>query len=181
MPTLKPLIPQHAAIDPATQDAARADTGADTGPDMAAAARGVPADPQKFRVRVGPSAIDGQGAFAAEAIPARRKIGEIRGEFIGLTEARARARAAERSTGRIFMVAISERRAVDATHSSDPLRFANHACVPNMVLKVEQGRVAFYALRDIAEGEELTARYGPTHHAGRLRCRCGAPRCVGWL
>ena len=57
------------------------------------------------------------------------------------------------------MVAISERRAVDATQSTDPLRFANHACAPNMVLKVQQGRVAFYALRDIAEGEgDLTAR-----------------------
>ena len=164
MPTLKPLTPPPAD---------------DTVP--APPARRPPADPQKFQVRVGPSAIDGQGAFAAEAIPARRKIGEIRGEFIDLAEARARARAAERSTGRIFMVAISERRAVDATQSTDPLRFANHACAPNMVLKVQQGRVAFYALRDIAEGEELTARYGPTHHAGRLRCLCGAPHCVGWI
>jgi len=164
MPTLKPLTPPLADATVLAPPASRP-----------------PADPQKFQVRVGPSAIDGQGAFAAEAIPARRKIGEIRGEFIDLAEARARARAAERSTGRIFMVAISERRAVDATQSTDPLRFANHACAPNMVLKVQQGRVAFYALGDIAEGEELTARYGPTHHAGRLRCLCGAPRCVGWI
>jgi uncharacterized protein len=139
------------------------------------------ADPQKFAVRVGPSAIDGQGAFAAEAIPARRKIGEIRGEFVAMAEARTRARQAERGTGRIFMIAISDKRAVDATLSTDPLRFANHSCAPNMVLKVQQGRVAFYALRDIAEGEELTARYGETHHAGRLSCRCGAPRCQGRL
>ncbi len=142
---------------------------------------GRPADPQKYRVRVGPSRIDGQGAFADEPIPARAKIGEIRGEFIDMAQARARAREAERSTGRIFMVAISDKRAVDATDSTDPLRFANHGCEPNMVLKVQQGRVAFYALRDIAEGEELTARYGQTHHAGRLVCRCGAPRCQGRL
>ncbi len=140
-----------------------------------------PANPQKHRVNVGPSRIDGLGAFAAEAIPARAKIGEIRGEFIELAEARRRARQAERTTGRIFMVAISDKRAVDASASSDPLRHANHACEPNMVLKVQQGRVAFYAIRDIAEGEELTARYGPTHHAGRLRCACGSPRCVGWI
>jgi uncharacterized protein len=173
MPTLKPMPPR------AWPDQSAVTTTA-TDTDTATVSTG-PANPQKFAVRVGPSAIDGQGAFAGEAIPARRKIGEIRGEFIELAEARLRARAAERDTGRIFMVAISERRAVDATHSSDPLRFANHACAPNMVLKVQQGRVAFYALRDIAEGEELTARYGPTHHAGRLQCRCGAPRCVGWL
>ena len=95
--------------------------------------------------------------------------------------AAARARRAERETGRIFMVAVSDRRAVDATASTDPLRYANHACEPNMVLKVQQGRVAFYALRDIAAGEELTARYGATHHGGRLVCRCGSPRCIGRL
>ena len=142
---------------------------------------GQPADPQKFKVSVGPSAIDGQGAFAGEPIPARRKIGEIRGEFVSQAIARERAREAERRSGRIFMVAISERRAVDATGSTDPLKYANHCCEPNMVLKIEQGRVAFYALRDIAAGEELTADYGPTHHGGRLRCQCGAPRCRGRL
>lgn len=140
-----------------------------------------PADPQKYPVKVGPSAIDGLGAFAEQAIPAKAKIGEIRGEFVSMTDARARAKAAERSTGRIFMIAISDKRAVDATQSTDPLRHANHSCAPNMVLKVQQGRVAFYAIHDIAVGEELTARYGETHHAGRLTCRCGAPQCRGRL
>ncbi len=176
MPTLRPLAPATSP-DTTALDEAQGAAGADSsGP-----AKGQPANPQKFKVDVGPSAIDGQGAFAGEAIPARRKIGEIRGEFIDMATARARAREAERSTGRIFMVAISDKRAVDATQSTDPLRFANHSCMPNMVLKVQQGRVAFYALRDIDAGEELTARYGETHHAGRLRCCCGAPNCIGRL
>jgi SET domain-containing protein len=139
------------------------------------------ANPQKFAVTVGPSRIDGQGAFAAEPIAARAKIGEMRGEFIDQRTARERVKAALRDSGRVFMVAISDKRSVDATHSTDPLRYANHACLPNMVLKVQQGRVAFYALRDIAAGEELTVRYGATHHAGKLACRCGAPRCQGAL
>ncbi|RZI85214.1 MAG: SET domain-containing protein [Rubrivivax sp.] len=143
--------------------------------------QGQVADPQKFAVEVRPSAIDGQGVFALQAIPARRKIGEIRGEAVSTAEAFKRAKAAERASGRIFMVAVSHKRAVDATQSTDPLRFANHSCAPNMVIKVQQGRVAFHALRDIAVGEELTAAYGPTHHAGRLTCRCGAPGCAGRL
>ena len=143
--------------------------------------KGVPADPQKFAVIAGPSRIDGLGAFAAEPIPARRKIGEIRGEPVSTREAFARARAAERESGRIVVIAVSEHRAIDASASTDVLRYANHSCQPNMVLKIQQGRVAFHALRDIAAGEELTAAYGPTHHAGRLTCRCGAPRCVGRL
>lgn len=69
---------------------------------------GARGDPQKFAVRVRASRIDGQGAFAAEAIPAGRKIGEIRGEPIGVQEARRRAKGA----ARIMIVALSERRAI---------------------------------------------------------------------
>lgn len=140
-------------------------------------ARGVPADPNKFTVAVRASAIDGQGAFAAEAIPARRKIGEIRGEPIGVPEARRRARG----QARIMIVEVSARRAVDASRSADPLRYTNHSCAANAVLRIRQGRIELYALRDIAAGEEICANYGQSHHAGRLRCRCGAPGCMGRL
>ena len=136
-----------------------------------------PSDPQKFRVAVGPSTIDGTGAFAAEPIPARRKIGEIRGEAITVREARERARG----RARIMIVEVSERRAVDASGSSDPLRFTNHSCAPNAVLRIRQGRIEIFAMRAVAAGEELTIGYGESHHEGRLACRCGAPRCVGRL
>ena len=132
---------------------------------------------QKFHVAVGPSAIDGRGAFAAEAIPAGRKIGEIRGETISVREARERARGLVR----IMIVAVSERRAVDASGSTDPLRFTNHSCAPNAVLRICQGRIEIYAMRDVAAGEELTVDYGESHHGGRLACRCCSPRCAGRL
>jgi SET domain-containing protein len=136
-----------------------------------------PADPQKFRVDVQASRIDGQGAFAAEAIPPRRKIGEIRGEPISVREARRRAR----TLARIMIVETSERRAIDASGSTDPLRYTNHSCMPNAVLRIRQGRVEIYAMRAIAAGEELTVDYGESHHEGKLACRCGAPRCAGRL
>ena len=136
-----------------------------------------PADPQKFRVDVQPSRIDGNGAFAAEAIPARKKIGEIRGESISVREARQRARG----LARIMIVEVSARRAIDASQSADALRYTNHSCAPNAVLRIRQGRVEFYAMRDVAVGEELTVDYGESHHEGRLACRCGAPRCAGKL
>lgn len=139
--------------------------------------RGVPADPQKFALKVGPSAIDGQGVFAAEAIPARRKIGEVRGEPVSLQEAQSRSRG----QARIMMIAVSARRAVDASQSTDALRFTNHSCRPNASLRLNQGRVEFYAMRDIAPGEEITVNYGETHHQGRLQCRCGVAGCVGRL
>ncbi|MFZ5526352.1 MAG: SET domain-containing protein [Pseudomonadota bacterium] len=185
MPTLRPLASSSSTeplAEPGhdTAEAAKA-AATDTPAPAAPRPRGTPADPQKYAVIAAPSAIDGLGAFAAEFIPARRKIGEIRGESIPTTEAYARARAAAREGGRIYMIALSERRTLDATAGTDVLRHANHACEPNTVLKVQQGRVAFYALRDIQPGEELTARYGPTHHGGKLVCRCGSPRCIGRL
>jgi SET domain-containing protein len=142
-------------------------------------ATALPARPayQKYAVAVAPSRIDGQGAFAAEAVPARRKIGEIRGESISVAEARIRATRSER----IMIVELSERRAIDFSRSTDPMRYTNHSCAPNARLCIRQGRVEFYALRDIADGEEITVDYGETHHEGRLACRCGAPGCVGRL
>lgn len=132
---------------------------------------------QKFAVDVKPSRIDGQGAFAAEAIPARLKIGEIRGESISVAEARIRATRHER----IMIVELSARKAIDFSKSADPMRYTNHSCSPNARLSIRQGRVEFYALRAIAPGEEITVNYGQTHHEGRLACQCGAPNCIGRL
>lgn len=132
---------------------------------------------QKFEVLTQPSAIDGTGVFAAEPIPARRKIGEIRGESISVEDARIRATRHER----IMIVEVSMRRAIDFSKSSDPMRYTNHSCAPNARLDIRRGRVEFYALRDIAPGEEITVNYGETHHEGRLACRCGAPNCAGRL
>ena len=132
---------------------------------------------QKFAVRVARSRIDGFGVFAAEAVPPRLKIGEIRGESITVAEARRRAASQQR----IMIVELSARRAMDASKSSDPMRFTNHSCCPNARLAIINGRVEFYALRAIAPGEEITVNYGETHHEGRLACRCGAPGCVGML
>jgi SET domain-containing protein len=136
-----------------------------------------PTGPQKFALEVRASGIDGQGAFAAEAIPARRKVGEVRGEAISVQEAQRRARG----LARIMIIAVSDRRAIDASHSTDALRFTNHSCRPNASLRVQQGRVEFYAMRDLIAGEEITVNYGETHHQGRLQCRCGAAGCIGSL
>ena len=132
---------------------------------------------QKFDVHVGPSHIDGLGVFAAETIAPHRKIGEIRGASISVAEARIRATRSER----IMIVELSPRRAIDFSKSADPMRYTNHSCQPNARLSIDQGRIEFYALQAIDVGQEITVRYGETHHAGALPCLCGAAGCVGWL
>ncbi len=139
--------------------------------------KGQPLPAERFALRVGVSKIDGLGVFAEEPIPNRRKIGELRGESISVREARRRAKGRER----IHIVEVTESRAIDATESKDALRNINHGCAPNAQLRIQQGRVEFYALRDIEPGEELTCDYGESHHEGRLTCRCGAPNCAGRL
>jgi SET domain-containing protein len=132
---------------------------------------------QKFAVHVRASPIDGKGAFAAEPIAQRLKIGEIRGESISVDEARIRATRTER----IMIVELSEKKAIDFSKSADPMRYTNHSCQPNARLCIRNGRVEFYAVKPISAGDEITVNYGPTHHEGRLACRCGAVGCVGRL
>ena len=124
-----------------------------------------------------PSRIDGTGAFAAVPLPRRRKIGELDGSRIPVRAARQLARTRRR----IHIVELDQRHALDASAGRSPLKYVNHSCRPNTYFRIAHGRVEFYALVDIAPGQELTARYGPTHHDGRLRCRCGVPGCAAYL
>jgi histone-lysine N-methyltransferase SETD1 len=139
--------------------------------------KGQPLPAERFALTVGPSAIDGLGVFAAEPIPARLKIGEMRGEVVSVREARRRIDGRRR----IHVVEISNKTAIDATKSDGALRHVNHSCAPNAVLRIRQGRAEFYAMRDIESGEEICADYGESHHEGKLRCRCGAANCKGRL
>lgn len=136
--------------------------------------RSIFSSPFHDALRVGRSRITGRGLFAGCPIPRRAKIGEFEGEVIAIAEARRRA-------ARLKIVAIVEldRKAIDARGMRTGFRFINHSCEPNTFMRRTKDRAEFYALRDIAKGEELTVDYGESHHEGRLRCRCGSPACRG--
>lgn len=130
-------------------------------------------DEAAFEVR--PSRIHGHGVYARVRVSARRKLGELGGERITLREARRRARLHDS----IKIVEFDDGTALDATHNDGAFSYVNHSCAPNAYLRRAYGRVEFYALRDIAPGEELTCDYGETHHDGKLPCQCGSERCRG--
>lgn len=79
---------------------------------------------------------------------------------------------------------------VDAKWRGAAARFFNHACAPNL-----RGRVvfagdvpcfAFFALRDVARGRELSWDYKYDRAAGpatgrELLCKCGYANCRGRL
>ena len=122
------------------------------------------------------SEIDGEGCFASALLPARRKIGELRGERITQREARRRAHIVGQ---RIAIVETNDGKAIDASRGGNELRYINHSCSPNTYMRISQGRVEFYALRDILTGEEVTCNYGLTHHEGQRLCTCGSVKCQG--
>jgi uncharacterized protein len=132
-----------------------------------------------YPVRVAKSRIQGRGAYARTAIPARKKIGSLSGEVISLREARRRVKALNGAP--VNMVELWNGEALDASVNANDMRFINHSCSPNTYMRVCGYHVEFYALRDITAGEELSCDYGPTHHDGKLPCKCGSDNCKGFL
>jgi uncharacterized protein len=133
--------------------------------------------PVNYPITNKPSRIHGMGAYAAAAIPARKKIGSLGGKVISKREADRRSKLNES----IAIVELWNGKALDATINSNELRYVNHCCNPNTYMRVFNHHVEFYALRIIKAGEELTCNYGLTHHEGTLPCKCGAANCKGFI
>jgi uncharacterized protein len=129
-----------------------------------------------YKISLGKSTIHGTGCFANERIPARKKIGSLGGVVISKKTGRQMAN----KDGSISLVELWNGKAIDASNEKG-VRFINHSCAPNTYMRTFNFLVEFYALRKIRKGEELTCDYGPTHHDGKLPCRCGAKDCKGNL
>lgn len=91
---------------------------------------------------------------------------------------------------------------IDATKMGNESHFVNHSCDPNLrvhaafidTLDIRLPRIALFACRDIAAGDELTFDYsmaydmlkdesngGDTVVRGRVKCLCGAAKCRGFV
>jgi histone-lysine N-methyltransferase SUV39H len=89
---------------------------------------------------------------------------------------------------------------VDGEYKGGPTRFINHSCSPNLRSFARVGDhadkhihdLAFFAVRDILPGEELTFDYvdgeedgedlnDPELRKNMERCLCGEKQCRGWL
>lgn len=132
-----------------------------------------------YGLKVGRSAIDRFGVFAAEAIPGHRKVIEYTGERLNDREAMRRAAKLflEGKAGRVYMLGIG-RWTVDGATSGSGAELVNHSCKPNLVLRRMNGRAFLYSLRRIQPGEELTYDYGFRCYC---RCRCGSTKCRGTM
>lgn len=131
-------------------------------------------------IAVGPSPIDGTGAFAAGALAPGTVIGRLGGRVVSTAERDAllAARQADPSLPYVDNVTVGP----DAhlvLPPATPLHHLNHSCDPTVAVDLTTGELV--VRRPVAAGEELTADYGPLSDPGAppMRCRCGAPGCRG--
>jgi SET domain-containing protein len=148
--------------------------------------------PKKIEARQ--SAIHGNGVFASAPI----KKGERVIRYKGLLRTHAevdRVYAEEADTGHTFLFTLNDKYVIDANVDGNDARWINHSCDPNCEAtwledgkKKRKDKIFIEAMRDIAQGEELTYNYGivlAEAHTAKLKklwaCRCGSPHCTGTM
>ncbi|MCL4793997.1 MAG: SET domain-containing protein-lysine N-methyltransferase [Bryobacteraceae bacterium] len=129
-----------------------------------------------FRLCAARSRIHRWGIFAAQAIPARRRVIEYTGERIGRREAGRRG-----IRPNIYLYRTGVRRYIDGAIGGSGAEYINHGCEPNLIARVRKGRVMLVSLRPIATGEELLLDYRLGGGIPLLPCRCGSPLCRGYM
>lgn len=138
-------------------------------------------------VRVEDSEIHGKGLYAAKAIPADTRVIEYLGEHIDKEESEKRALSLLDEAGRtggasVCIFTLDEEWDIDGNFPWNTARLMNHSCDPNCEAWIEEDQIFLYALRDIAEGEELFFNYGFEAETYKDHpCRCGTERCVGYI
>jgi SET domain-containing protein len=129
-----------------------------------------------FRLLVGPSTIHRWGVYAAESIPANRKVIEYTGERISRRETKKRS---ERPMNYIFT--LDAYWSIDGSVGGSGAEFINHCCDPNIFSRIVRGHILYYSARPIRKGEELTVDYRFEKHVEKVACACGSPRCRGTI
>ncbi|RKF58271.1 Histone-lysine N-methyltransferase, H3 lysine-4 specific [Golovinomyces cichoracearum] len=144
---------------------------------------------RKKPVKFARSAIHNWGLYAMENIPTNDMIIEYVGERVRQQVADGREmRYLTSGIGSSYLFRIDENTVIDATKKGGIARFINHSCVPNCTAKIitveKTKRIVIYALRDIAQNEELTYDYKFEREIGstdRIPCLCGTEACKGYL
>ena len=129
-----------------------------------------------FRLRAGTSPVHRWGVFAAEPIPAGRKVIEYTGEWVLQIEWRRYLHRDE-----LYLFEYDNEWMVDGATGGSGAEFINHNCDPNLAVRKLRRHLLFFSKRAIAGGEELSLDYRLAPDTQRIVCRCGSPRCRGFL
>lgn len=133
------------------------------------------------------SAIHGRGVYATRSISRNSRIIEYVGERIDKAESERRGQAQHRRAiksgdAAVYIFTISKKYDLDGNVPWNIARLINHSCEPNCQAWIEGRRIFIHAIRDIAEGEELTFDYGfDVDCYEEHPCLCGKAACVGHI
>ena len=137
-----------------------------------------------------------------DLVPGMRAVTHCKGQFVleYVGEHVSQPEAARRADGSCILPLPRRGHApstagIDALHARNAAGFVNFACAPNMAARgvlsehwdAALPHVAFFATRDIADGEELTycRRVEPGFFGdeapARRQCLCGCSNCRGWI
>lgn len=142
-----------------------------------------PARPQidakfaQFEMKIESSKIHRWGVYAAEAIPANRKVIEYTGEKINRKETKRRAS----SSDFIYLFTLDPYWTIDGSVEGSGAQYINHSCEPNLSARIVRSHILYMSTRPIKRGEELTVDYHFDKKVERVVCKCGAATCRGTI
>src|SRR6267142_6414779 len=124
-------------------------------------------------LRVMKSPIDRLGCFAIVRFPKEGVIAEDVGERINHLEAERRMRRSERTR----ISELDDDCYIDGSVGGNVTQYINHSCEPNANVRVVDGFMIIFPLREIAPGEEITIDYLNSFAEDRSVCRCRSASC----
>jgi SET domain-containing protein len=131
-----------------------------------------------FRLEIKPSKIHRWGVYAAEDIPARRKVIEYTGERISRVETKRRS---EEQGRMIYLFTLDKYWTLDGAIGGSGAQYINHCCDPSIVTVIRKGHILYMSRRAIRKGEELTVDYHFAKDIEKIPCKCGAAECRGTI
>ena len=139
-------------------------------------------DPKGWEyVRIGKSGVHGRGLFATRDLPKGTRIMEYVGERVSKKEGDRRTDA-QWAKGRVYTFELSTRVDLDGSVQRNRARLANFSCDPNAEsFNEDSRRIWIQAMRDIKAGEEITYDYCFPLMDPPPVCRCGSPKCRGYI
>jgi SET domain-containing protein len=135
------------------------------------------------------SPVHGRGVFAKKKIPKGTRIFEYTGQRV--LKADLVTDLAKGLTSMIYVMNLNETLAIDGERGGNDARFINHSCNPNCEVMYFNETPYIYAIREIAESEELNFDYklgfntdiSLTSNQKKewFPCNCGSENCRGTL
>ncbi len=127
------------------------------------------------------SKVHGRGLYAARDFKRGEHVMEYGGVKVPKKEGNRRTDL-QWAKGRVYTFELSRRFDIDGSPRWNVARLANQSCDANCESHNVGGRhVWIVALRPIKKGEEITYDYNFPMTEPPPRCRCGSPKCRGYI